>query len=400
MLTIGKEIDKDEYVYINAARSRVALVCGKRGSGKSYTLGVFVEELIETEDVIVIIIDPMGIYHTMALPNREQEQVLRDWGLRAREAKVKLLVPGEAEELYGGAEIISAMQRRGVIFQALRINPSDMTPDGWCELFDLTLNEPMGIVLYRAVQELQRRMRRTGQPFSIEQMISQVERDKRAVEKTREALLLRLEMAKDWGIFADEYQSILDFFEPKIVNVIDLSVIDPGRYGLRNLIVDVVCRDLFRKRTIDRRREELHLPTRVPKIWLAMDEAQQFIPSAKSSLSKETLIRWVKEGRQPGLSLIVASQQPAAIDGEVLSQCDILLAHKITALEDVQAINKLSQDYMSSELRNLIKRIKGSGFAVLVDDEEELAQTIKIRPRKSKHGGGESAVGRVATFKI
>ncbi|MFQ6041015.1 MAG: hypothetical protein ACE5PV_09175, partial [Candidatus Poribacteria bacterium] len=60
----------------------------------------------------------------------------------------------------------------------------------------------------------------------------------------------------------------------------------------------------------------------------------------------------------------------------------------------------LSQDYMSSELRNLIQRIKGSGFAVLVDDEEELVKTIKIRPRKSKHGGGESAGARTATFKI
>jgi hypothetical protein len=58
------------------------------------------------------------------------------------------------------------------------------------------------------------------------------------------------------------------------------------------------------------------------------------------------LIRWVKEGRQPGLSLVVATQQPAAIDAELLTQCDIIISHKITAWDDVFALNRLSATYM------------------------------------------------------
>lgn len=104
----------------------------------------------------MIIVDPMRIYHTMTLPNTEQEQRLWDWGMRAKELPVRLLVPGEPECLYGDHEIIQAMQSRGIEFVSIWLNPSDLTPDGWCDLFDLTLNEPMGMVLYRAVQEFHR----------------------------------------------------------------------------------------------------------------------------------------------------------------------------------------------------------------------------------------------------
>lgn len=123
---------------------------------------------------------------------------------------------------------------------------------------------------------------------------------------------------------------------------------------------------------------------------MAIDEAHQFAPAGKASLAKETLIRWVKEGRQPGLSLILATQQPAAIDSEVLSQCDVILVHKLTNTEDTHAINRLSQDYMNSELKTMVQKLNRSGEAILVDDEEETLRTIQIRPRVSRHGGGEA----------
>jgi uncharacterized protein len=63
--------------------------------------------------------------------------------------------------------------------------------------------------------------------------------------------------------------------------------------------------------------------------------------------------------------LAVASQQPSAIDPEVLSQCDMILSHKLTSRNDVSALNGLSQDYMGSELRTFIKNLKRTGEAVL-----------------------------------
>src|SRR5262249_4724452 len=157
--------------------------------------------------------------------------------------------------------------------------------------------------------------------FYIADIIEEIERDSKVQERTAEALLNRLAMAQDWDIFSTNYRQVWEIFDQQAVNVIDLSVVDPGRHGLRNLIVDVIARDIFSRRTVSRRKEELGLLSDLPKVWMAVDEAHQFAPAGKASIAKETLIRWVKEGRQPGLSLILATQQPAAIDAEVLSQC-------------------------------------------------------------------------------
>lgn len=178
-------------------------------------------------------------------------------------------------------------------------------------------------------------------------------------------------------------------FTARIVNVIDLGVLETGRFGLRNLILAVMVRYLFAKRRDARLREELRLPVEIPKVWLAIDEAQEFVPSGKNILAKESLVQWVKEGRQLGLSLIIASQQPGAIDREVLSQCDLILCHKVTAADDVDAINKLSHNYMAHEMKHYLRQLSRTGEAVIVDDFQEMVTIVQVRPRRSKHGGTE-----------
>ena len=385
-LYIGQEIENKDDVYIDASSARSILACGKRGTGKSYTLGNVVEEIhTETNDVVPLVIDPMGIYWTMAEENDEQRDLLWDWGITEQGFPVNLLVPGDPEARYG-EDIVREFRSRGIDLNPLLLNPSDMTPDGWCDLFDLNINKPMGITLYRAIRELNE----DDEPYYLPDIINKVEMDGSSSDRTKEALLNRLEMAREWDIFTDEYQSVWKTFDENRINVLDLSVLDPGQYGLRNLVVDVLGKELFRQRTDARRREEMGLRVEIPKVWLFIDEAHNFVPSGSSSLAKDMLIRWVKEGRQPGLSIVVASQQPSAIDSEVLSQCDITLCHKITTKEDIKSLDKLSQDYMGSNLKTYIRQIDNVGETVFVDDDEETVQMVKIRPRKSQHGGGEA----------
>ena len=175
------------------------------------------------------------------------------------------------------------------------------------------------------------------------------------------------------------------------INIVDVSRLESGSHGRRNLVVSLIGRNLFRARSDARLREEFGLAGSLPRIWMALDEAHQFIPDSGRSLAKPQLIRWAKEGRQPGLSLVVATQQPSAIDVEVLSQCDIILSHKLTTRDDVMALNRLSQDYMGSELKQIITNLQRTGQAVLVDDERESVSMLQIRPRQSQHGGGTVA---------
>jgi DNA helicase HerA-like ATPase len=388
-LMLGRDLQADRNVYLDASGSRAVLVCGKRGSGKSYTLGVLLEELVAVggTNVIPIMVDPMGIFHTMVLRNERQASELYRWGLTAQGFRVRLLIPGIPEQLYD-AEVLRAMEQRGIEIVPLRLNAADLSPDGWCDLFDANINQPMGITLFRSVQALNE----DGRHFTVSDLMRTVEKDKRAQDSSKEALRNRLEAAQRWHLFAEgDYKSMDRIFEPGAINIVDVSRLEPGAYGRRNLVVSIIGRNLFRARADARLREEFGLAGQLPRVWLALDEAHQFVPDSSRSFAKPQLIRWAKEGRQPGLSMIVATQQPSAIDSEVLSQCDIILSHKLTARDDISALNKLSQDYMGGELKQIIGGLERTGQAVLVDDERESISMLQIRPRQSQHGGGSVA---------
>ena len=380
---IGEERDSGEETLIDTSKARALFVCGKRGTGKSYSLGNVIEEVNrEMPDTVPLVVDPMGIYWTMAEPNDEQQDLLWDWGMQPTGFDTTLLVPGDPTERYG-TEVYDEMMRRGIEIESLRLNPSDISPDGWCELFDLNINKPMGIALYRAVRSLNE----SQDFFDLDELIEEVEYDEKANERTVDALVNRLEMAHEWGIFSDSYTDIWNNLDPSRINILDVSVLDPGKYGLRNLVVYVLTKKIFDERSKARRREELQLSSDIPKVWLFIDEAHNFAPSGSSSLAKDTLIRWIKEGRQPGLSLGIATQQPSAVSSDVVSQMDLIFCHKITTRTDIQSLNELSQEYMGSQLKTYIKKIDKVGEAVCVDDEREVVKQVQMRPRMSQHGG-------------
>ena len=386
-LRVGTDFESGEVAYIRATGSRAVFICGKRGSGKSYTLGVIIEELFAQErgKSVLLIADPMGIYHTMALANEVQQDEVRQAGLLTEGFPVRLIVPGDPLTCYGDAQVVNRLQTNGVEVTSLWINAHDLSADAWCELFNFEINNTMGIAMWRAVDALHE----IGEPFTIADITEHLQKDERAKGVTVEALENRLAAAGKWGIFSEEPTRLTDVFSLDHINILDLSVIDAGTKGLRNLVLDVVARRLFTERTRMRRREEFGMETHLPRVWMAIDEAHQFVPQGRSSLCKEMLIRWVKEGRQPGLSLIVATQQPSAIDSELLSQCDLIMAHKITTWDDINALDRLSATYMEGDLKGYIRQLNRRGEALLVDDETEAVNTIRVRPRRSAHGGAE-----------
>ena len=388
-ILLGQDTDTGDMVQIRADRSQRILVCGKTGTGKSYSLGVCIEELAKLGSDIVLVIDPQGIFWSMSEANTVPEEVdgLWTYDRSPRGYPLNVMVPGDPVERFGDREIVEEMERRGIHIESLRLNPSDLTPEMWCDLFDLDINELMGITLFKAVRQCGRRL---GRDFFLDDISAEVDRLS-GTDRTKEAVQRRLDMAHDWQIFEEtQYREIWDILRPNQVNILDLSVIAQGRYGLRNLVLAVLANFIFRRRTIARRREALGLPTEMKKVWLVVDEAHNFCPSGKSSLSKEILIRWAKEGRQPGLSFVVASQQPAAIDSEILTQCGIRIVHRITALDDIRAVGALSQDYLGEGFATRIRRLSGPGRTLVIDDERETVVSAQIRPRESLHGGGSA----------
>ena len=95
---MGQYTSLSNRILLDVVRSHVILVAGKRGGGKSYTLGVIAEELSNLpedvrENVGSLIFDTMGIYWTMKFPNEKDKELLYEWKLESKKLPVKIFVP-------------------------------------------------------------------------------------------------------------------------------------------------------------------------------------------------------------------------------------------------------------------------------------------------------------------
>ncbi|MEM3714627.1 MAG: ATP-binding protein, partial [Nitrososphaeria archaeon] len=96
----------------------------------------------------------------------------------------------------------------------------------------------------------------------------------------------------------------------------------------------------------------------------------------------------IKEGRQPGIGLVVATQQPGKLNTDVITQADVIISHHITAEIDIKALNAVMQTYLTTEIRDLVVDLpKLPGAAIVLDDNSERIYQIQVVPRRTWHGG-------------
>jgi hypothetical protein len=63
---VGETEHFNDSIYMDSLNPHVVFVCGARGSGKSYVLGVIAEELArQNKNVGVVVVDPIGVFWSM-----------------------------------------------------------------------------------------------------------------------------------------------------------------------------------------------------------------------------------------------------------------------------------------------------------------------------------------------
>jgi DNA helicase HerA-like ATPase len=126
----------------------------------------------------------------------------------------------------------------------------------------------------------------------------------------------------------------------------------------------------------------------MPLVWMFLDEAHEFLPMNGKTPATNALIQLLREGRQPGISMVLATQQPGVIHRDVMTQSDIVIANRLTNKEDLTALNTMMQSYLIegiTKTMNNLPELKGS--AILLDDNSERIYPIRVRPRFTWHGG-------------
>jgi uncharacterized protein len=403
-VTMGRHTSLSNLLYMDVAKSHVVLVAGKRGSGKSYTLGVITEEMANlppetSNNLSALIFDTMGIFWTMKFKNDKEKPLLDSWNLKSKNLPIKVFAPfGKIEEY---------KEKNIPVDKEFALKASELEPEDWVLTFNLTMTSQEGTLISSVITELKEK----GEDYNLEEIQKEIQKFPNTSQESKNIASSLFRAADTWGIFSkskssqDHGTEITDLITPGTTSIIDLSVYGSvGSFNVRALVIGLVSRKLFKQRIDSRKREEIQaiqhgldylsyqMERETPLIWIFIDEAHEFLPRTGKTPATDSLVQLLREGRQPGISLVLATQQPGQIHRDVMTQSDIVISHKVTSKPDIDALNEIMQTYLLQKIQkslNDLPSLKGS--AIILDDNSERIYPMRMRPRLTWHGGESPA---------
>jgi uncharacterized protein len=394
---MGQYTSLSNKIFMDVARSHIVLVAGKRGSGKSYTLGVLAEELSNlpnevSQNIASLIFDTMGIYWTMKFQNKKDTELLQKWELKAKNLPTRVFVPTGHFDSY--------IEKGIPADERFALDPSEMNAEDWILTFKLDIINPIAVLIERSIIKLKDQ----EEQYSISDIIEQIEKDSKSNSENKIAAQALFEAAETWGIFAksdEKPTKIINLTTAGTTSVLDLSVYNAvGTFNIRALVISLVSRKIFNQRMMARKKEEIQAVSHgmdlfstqekkeTPLVWIFIDEAHEFLPNKSKTLATDALIQLLREGRQPGISVVLATQQPGKIHTDVMTQSDIVISHRVTSQSDLEALNQIMQTYLLESIKKYMDELPTlKGSAIILDDNSERIYPIRIRPRFTWHGG-------------
>jgi len=329
-------------------------VLAKTGAGKSYTVGVLLEELAE-KGVPCVVIDPHGEYSTLRFPNDNARDL--------QKFKEYEVLPK------GFTNIVEYTPNKNINQNAdreFKLSGINLSPAELLDVMPLKLTGSQQGLLYQAVNELNQ-----GGTYTIEYLIQHIQLSE---TNAKWGLLSGLQSLLETNIFAETGINLKELVKKNQITIINLKGIKPE---LQQLIVSKLGRDFF----------ELRKKGQIPPFFFLLEEAHNFCPEkgVGSAISLPILRTVAAEGRKFGMGLGIVSQRPAKVDKNVLSQCNTQMILKVTNPNDIKAISKSIENF-TPELEEIMKNLP-MGVSVVSSEGLERPILTDIRVRRSKHGG-------------
>jgi hypothetical protein len=236
--------------------------------------------------------------------------------------------------------------------------------------------------------------------FSIEDLISQIRDDREVLQEVKDSLTNMLIVAAQWGVFGTQGVDIEKIVQPGMISVVDVSRLKSTEaWSVRNFLVATIAKKIYEYRVLARKEEEIaklegvEMKKKYPIVWLIADEAHNWAPSEYDTVSSEPFKTIAKQGREPGVSLVVITQMPNKLHQDILSQADMVISHRLTSKADIDALHAVMQTYLLESIWKYINELpRWSGAAIILDDNLEKLFTVNVRPRLSWHAGGTAVV--------
>lgn len=389
--------------WIDIGFPHVIYITGARGSGKSFDLGVLIEGIsaltdtsninVDVEPVSSVLIDMQSQFWTLRHAPREdvsqnysQLEELKRWNIKPNSLSKCAIFISENGQRFLGDE------------QVLRLKPRDVSQEDWCRLLGQQIYTPQGHVIGQTIRHFK------GQDYSIQDMLDFINAAynfPNIPEASRSAVYYRLSEYNESGLFHQDGLDIEDLLKPGQCSVLMLREL---RDADKSLVTALIARRLFtamgehhkQKKIADFFKHDV-IPSKMPdKVWLLIDEAHVVAPKDIDSPAREALVEYVKRGRDAGLSLVLATQQPSAIDDRILSQVNLSINHRLAFQSDISAATARIPTKLLSNLKvsgtqltdfaDMIRLLE-AGECFLGDHATSRAIMVKTRPRITAHGG-------------
>src|SRR3989344_9642814 len=373
---MGQTTSLSNPLFLDIVKPHVILVSGKRGSGKSFSLSVIAEEMSMlpqelSQKLSVLIFDTMGIFWTMKFENLRDEKLLEEWGLKPRAFDVKVYTPKGFFKKYKEEGIPTDYE--------FSLKVSELSSSDWLMVFGISLVDPIGILIERVLGSL---IETYGCEYSLEDIIDAIKKNEKTEQHVKDAAENRFSAVRSWGLFSQDGTTINELIQGGKISILDVSCYsDMGGWGVKSLVIGLICRKLLNERMVARKKEEMtaieegqsifseQQEQEKPLVWVMLDEAHEVLPREGSTAATDALIKLLREGRQPGISMVLATQQPGEIHHDVMTQSDIVLSHRVTSKSDTEALNFIMQSYVLDSIKKQMDDLPGlKGSAILLDD--------------------------------
>ncbi|HDH41476.1 MAG TPA: ATP-binding protein [Candidatus Altiarchaeales archaeon] len=351
------------YVSVNDIVSRHCAILAMTGAGKSYTVGVLIEELLKKRGS-VIVFDPHGEYKWIRL----EGSVTRVYGVRG-DHKIK----------------VETSSLRSIDFINLIPDLTDAQRDlidavinlarKFYDKYDLKIVKEILSLIYDAKEG--KEILTGSLPESEIKDLS-----KRVGLTTIGPTMRKIERLSRMGIFELEGTPLDEIVSGNQLTVIDLSDADER---LSETIIAAISRRIFeaRKAYVKDGEGNFNTPT-----FLVIEEAHNFAPRTmeeRTILSKSILKKIAREGRKFGVGLCIVSQRPSRLDSDILSQCNTQIIMRIVNPSDQEYIRQSVESVTEDIVRDLPSLSRGE--AIVVGAAINLPVTVRIRKRITEVGG-------------
>lgn len=358
------------YVSVNEIVSKHCAILAMTGAGKSYTVGVLIEELMKKKGSVVVF-DPHGEYKNIEFSDSD----VRVFGIEGENSiaiDVSSLGIGDFINLIPDITEPQSDLLEEVLNLAGR----------FYDKYDLSAILNVLGVLYDMKKGDKEKI--DGEVFSSD-ILKGI--GKKVGLATIGGLMRRIGRLRRMGIFESDGSSFKDIVRRNQLTVIDLSDADER---VSETVISAISKGIFvrRRRYMKGDDKGIETPT-----LLIIEEAHNFVPRSDGDrriLSKSILRRIAREGRKFGVGLCIVSQRPNKLDADILSQCNSQIILKIMNPADQEYIRQSVETVTEDIVRDLPSLSRGE--AIVVGSAIRLPVPVKIRKRTTEVGGEDIRV--------